>query len=150
MKTKNYICALISVISLSACSSKENQSAEEKKINYETAAHYFVKNNYSGDVSNPITSQADFDRIFGPATTMGPDGKPTVIDFSKNFVVAVIDSLTDKRVDLLPVEVDKNNDTLEVKYRKMVGETRSYRAQPNLIFIIGNENAAPVKLTELH
>ena len=54
---------------------------------------------------------------------------------------------TDKRVDLLPVEVDKNNDTLEVKYRKMVGETRSYRAQPNLIFIIGNENAAPVKLT---
>lgn len=149
MKPNLYLCSLIAALSFAACTSKESKSLDEEKIKYETAAHYFVKNNVTGAVSNPVTSQADFDWIFGPAATMANDGKPTEIDFSKNFVVAVIDSLTDKKVDLIPVAVEKEHDTLVVKYRKSIGEPRSYRAQPNLIFIIGKENEAPVKTVEL-
>ena len=148
MKIQSLFFLILIGLVLSSCNTKEKEVLKESKITYQTASNYFVKNNCSGSVENPITSQEAFDKIFGMATTMGKDGKPTSIDFSKSYVVAIVDSLTDKRIDLLPVSVEKKNDTLEVKYSKNIGEVRSYSTQPNLIFILDNTTQGIIKVVQ--
>lgn len=63
------------------------------------------------------------------ATTMGENGKPTPVDFSKEFVIAQIEDPSNQSVELKPVSIRKNANILEVKYRKLVGENQSYTTQ---------------------
>ena len=68
---------------------KESQTADTqidtlvKDVSYILAANYFVKNTVN-QLDNPKIETAEkFNEIFGMATTMGKEGKPTEIDFSK-------------------------------------------------------------------
>ena len=82
------------------------------------------------------------------ATTMSKNGKPTVIDFSKEFVVAQIEDPSTQKVELKPVSVRKNANILEIKYRKIVGENQSYTSQTAMLLIIDNKYNGDVNFVE--
>lgn len=85
---KNIIIILISTLLISSCTVNNTQ----KNISYKSARKYFAKNTYDNkDFTEKImSSQEEFERLFRAAATMGTDGKPTPIDFSKENVLALI------------------------------------------------------------
>lgn len=95
------LCLTIMSISISFCQ-------KNKQIPYTVAQNYFVKNTYNkGDLKvNKICSKAEFDKIFGMATVMGKDGKPTTIDFKKQFVIVVINDVSDIETELIPKKLE--------------------------------------------
>lgn len=119
-------------------------------VPYKEAKNYFVKNTYkSGDLANPkITSQEEFDKIFGMATTMGENGKPTSIDFTKEYAVAIIENASDKTTTLKINTIEKNNDKVVVNYSKNEGEKQTFSTQPFLLLIIDNQYKGNVELVK--
>ena len=70
------------------------------------------------------------------ATAMGKDGKPTAIDFSKQFVIAIILPITEIETEINPVKVEENGDSLLYSYEVKTGEKQSYSIQPVSIIIL--------------
>ena len=70
------------------------------------------------------------------ATTMGKDGKPTPIDFSKQFVLAIVLPVTDFATEINPVKVEEKGDSLLYSYEVKTGEKQSYSIQPVSIIIL--------------
>src|SRR5690606_11717534 len=68
------------------------QTPANNAIPYVLAQNYFVKNTIGEDRNGiyKIETQAAFDELFSPAASMGKDGKPTPIDFEKQYVIAII------------------------------------------------------------
>lgn len=145
-----FALAVATVISVSCNSVKSGDSALNQEVPYKEAKNYFVKNNIDAAIDNPkLENQHDFDKVFGMATTMGESGKPTTIDFSKEFVVAQIEDPSTQKVELKPVSIKKNANILEIKYRKIVGENQSYTSQPAMILIIDNKYNGDVNFVEV-
>lgn len=84
---KNVII-LMSTLLISLCTVNNTQ----KNISYKPVRKYFLKNTYDNkDFTEKImSSQDEFERLLGGATTMGTDGKPTPIGFSKENVLTLI------------------------------------------------------------
>lgn len=145
-----FALAIATVISVSCNSVKHGDSVLNEEVPYKEAKNYFVKNNIDAAVDNPkFENQQDFDQVFGMATTMGENGKPTPIDFSKEFAVAQIEDPSTQKVELKPISIRKNSNILEIKYRKIVGENQSYTSQPAMILIIDNQYNGDVNFVEV-
>ncbi len=85
---------LLGLLSNSSCGANKMKAdaVNSTEVPYQEAKNYFVKNTY-GEEENAnlkIETQELFDKIFGPAPVMGEGGKPTAIDFAKQYVVAYI------------------------------------------------------------
>ena len=138
--------SFISVVMLGAmiigCSVNNDMSEKKKKsenddVSFIEARNYFCKNGMDSLLTNPkITSENTFHEIFGMATTMGENGKPTTIDFDKQFVVAVVLPVTDLDTRVKPEKVIDKGDTLCYVYSVEQGERMSYSIQPVSIVII--------------
>lgn len=128
------------------CESQKNNTSPE--IPYTVAQRYFVKNNFDGKFSNPITSQTEFNRIFGAAAVMGKNGKPTSIDFDKEFVVAVIGKSNSNAEEFQPLSVNKTGEELEVTYQRTAKGFQTYTSTPLLLLVLKNKYLGKVKLTE--
>jgi len=127
------------MIAFSCTSQKETQIL---KVPYTEAKSYFVKNTYkSSEVSvKKITSQQEFDEIFGMATTMGKDGKPTSIDFSKDYVIALIGVETNKSTDFLIKNLVREKNSIILSYTiKEEGTENSYSILPTKILIVSKQ-----------
>lgn len=121
-KLITFIGVLLILINCNS-SVKSGDSTLNEEIPYREAKNYFVKNSIDAAIDNPkFETQGEFDQVFGMATTMGENGKPTPVDFSKEFVIAQIEDPPNQSVELKPVSIRKNANILEVKYRKLVGE----------------------------
>lgn len=110
----------------------------QKDIPYQSAKKYFVKNT-SGQkdlIEKIITSQDEFDQIFGAATTMGQGGKPTPIDFSKENVLALIYPKTNLEVQMIPASLQEKGQNIVYSYKVIEGGPRSFMTIPNTIIII--------------
>lgn len=110
-----------------------------KEIPFTLAKGYFVKNTFSKkELRNPkITDQNTFDHIFGMATVMGEDGKPTPIDFHKIFVIAVIEAKTDLNTSIAPLSLKKiKKRTLLFSYKVKTGIPLSYTIRPCLLILV--------------
>lgn len=161
MKTKVVLVAGMSLflasVSLAGCGSakekkNENVSAVEQTsgIAYTVANRYFLKNSIKEIPSPKITTQEAFDSLFGMATVMGPDGQPTAIDFSKQYVIAVSKPETDIATELSPVSLEKNAEgDVVFTYQVTTGEKRSYSILPCLIVIVDKNNDGKVVLNEI-
>ena len=83
------LLAFATLIVLAACSQKPTATTDTGNkgdisgIAFEIAKNYFFKNNQEIPSSPKITTAEEFGKLFGMATTMGEDGKPTEIDFTK-------------------------------------------------------------------
>ena len=114
---------------------------------FEVAKNYFIKNDQAIPASSKITTEEEFNKLFGMATTMGErllvgdgtsgmDGKPTEIDFSKQFVLAIVLPVTDIATEITPVKLEAKGDSLFFTYDVKTGEKQSFTIQPFSIIIL--------------
>lgn len=117
-------------------------------VPFTKAENYFIKNGAKLPDDHKITDKETFDSIFGMATTMGEDGKPTEIDFDKSFVIAVETGLVQKETTLTPEYLINHHDgKLVFHYAIKQGEDISYTIRPVLIIIVDkNLENMPIKL----
>lgn len=168
MIRKTAYIALISACMLSACqgsieikddSGQTDTAAvpvaapqENTDIPYVVAQNYFVKNTVKqGEVfNNKIETKEKFDASFGAAARMGKDGKPTEIDFAKQYVIAVINDETDIATELKPVSLKKEskNNAVVFTFQTIKGEKQSFTTRPCLILIVDKTNDGLVVVKE--
>lgn len=129
----------------------EPQQEQPVKVDYVIAENYFIKNNAELPADHKIKDKETFSRIFGMATTMGENGKPTEIDFEKSFVIVVEEGILKKQTELEPGLLIHDNDGLSgsngtepgapvghltFKYFINEGDDISYTIRPVLIIIV--------------
>jgi len=156
MKKNVWIVGAIAIVLL-ACNtqtdgkqktvSEKTISADSiKEVSYETGKGYFVKNTIEDkDLTLKITTQADFDKYFGTATVMGERGKPTVIDFSKQFVLAVIAESSSKEKNITMPDIKSKDNGLHISYKIEEGIEQTFVSRPVLLLLIDNAYNGDVK-----
>lgn len=107
---------------------------------------YFVRNDAPRIPRGKITSQAAFDRFFGGAATMS--NLPTEIDFKKQFVIAVSQTVTDTATTYEPMSLVREGRNLKFTYRVDKGEKLSYSVQPLMLIVVDRQYEAAVELLE--
>lgn len=119
-----------------------------KNIPYIIAKNYFVNNDYKKEEhpNAKITSLAEFEKIFGMARVMGGKGKPTAIDFSKQYVISIIEEPTDRNIEIVPLSLKQKKGTIVFNYKRTVGKQRSVTIQPALIIIVDKKYNGQVKV----
>ena len=143
---KKILFAFAAMIVLAACGNKQTVAPAEgdeanNEVAFEVAKNYFFKNNQEIPASPTITTAEEFGKLFGIATTMGEDGKPTEIDFTKQFVLAIVLPVTNLATEITPHKLDEKGDTLFYFYDAKVGEAQSYSTQPISLIILDKKFA---------
>ena len=139
---KKILFAFAAVIALAACGNKQaatsilDGNVESSEVVFEVAKNYYFKNNQVIPEYPKIVSKEEFNKLFGMATTMGKDGKPTAIDFTKQFVVAIVLPVTDFATVINPIKVEEKGDSLLYTYEIKTGEKQSFSIQPVSIIIL--------------
>jgi hypothetical protein len=137
----------ISLFSFTGCQSKKEsniqQSNPEKtqiaveKIPFVIAQNYFLKNTVDTIPNPKIETEEVFNSYFGMATTMNKNGNPTSIDFTKEYVIAVVLPKTDIATTILPVSLKKgSNNSLFFEYKIELGDKQSYTSRPLLLVVV--------------
>ncbi|MEY8861961.1 copper resistance protein NlpE [Tenacibaculum singaporense] len=161
MRTLKFLGTLLLVISLLVgCNfnnkkSKEvkeeaNEMNESKVVIYKVASRYFIKNDVT-KLPSKINSREEFEKYFGAATVMGEDGKPTPIDFEKEYIIAVTVEASNKLIELQPISLTKTGEEINFDYSVTEGGETSYTSRPTLVIIVskkieGNINVNPIKV----
>ena len=164
---KKIFIAFAALIALAACGNKQATTSTSEgdgannEVAFTVAKNYFFKRSAEGRLqgkndlnllpaSPKITSEEVFNKHFGMATTMGEDGKPTPIDFTKQFVLAIVLPVTDMATEVNPVKVEEKGDSLLYTYKVKTGEKQSYSIQPISIIILDKkyENKEVVLVNE--
>lgn len=125
-----------------------NAQNKEISIPYTIAKGYFVKNSFKEVLkNNKITSKATFEKIFGMATVMGVDGKPTTIDFKKNYVIAIVNPINNLSAQVIPIKLIRNNKyNLTLHFKIEEQEAQTYDSQSSLIVIVNKKHKGKVNL----
>ena len=152
------IISTISILSLFSLTffsqTKQNSNPKVKSevdIPFQVANNYFVKNTYKKN-SYPqakITTRKSFDAIFGAAAFMGEEGKPTPINFKKQYVIAVIQKETDVLTTITPISLKKNKDKIVLKYSTVSGEKQSATTRPFLLIIVDKKFKGKVSTSNI-
>lgn len=101
------------------------------RIEYQIINNYFVKNTVKKGQNRKIENQKEFDALFGSATTMGENGKPTSIDFKKQNVVAIIGNTTPHNTSYEITSVAMGTmGTIIVSYKVNKGAKMTYSIRP--------------------
>jgi len=116
-------------------------------IAFTVAKNYFVRND-AGKVHNPkIETAEEFRQIFGMAATMGKNGRPTTIDFTRQYVIAVLLPETNRTTTIDPVSLRKDAmGEIVLTYKIVVGQEQSYTIIPNLIIVVDRSATGNVTL----
>lgn len=131
---KNNILNLLLVFILTI-----SNAFSQVNISFTIAQNYFVKNTFkSSDLkTHKITKAVDFEKIFGMATVLGANGKPTPIDFKKQFVIAVINNETDISTSFTPIKLEKIRvKKLHFEFQSHIGEKQSFTIRPFVLIIV--------------
>jgi hypothetical protein len=88
-------------------------------IPYIIAQNYFVKNTVDSISDPTIESKDVFDSCFGFATRSGSQGKPTAVDFTREFAIAVILPKSNFAMNIIPVSLTTGNDDTIVFHYKI-------------------------------
>lgn len=116
----------------------------QKKIDvpFIITKNYFVNNTYkAGDLNNyKIVTEKQFSDFIGMATLMGPEGKPTKVDFSKQFVVIVVNPETDLPTKLTPEKLTAlGKNKLKFEYKTEIGKKATYTMIPFTMVIVDSK-----------
>lgn len=157
---KTLICATIALsallISCNASRTSGNAGADavssattSANVPYTIANRYFVRNDVKKLPNGKITNQKDFDNSFGMATVMGENGRPTEIDFDKQYVIAISkpESWNGGRIDVRSLRSDGDG-SLILTYKYTEGEKQSYSITPNVVLIVDKKYKGKVELKE--
>jgi heat shock protein HslJ len=126
---------------------KPKKNLKDIKIPFQVVNGYFVKNTFTKDQLDKakITTQKEFDEIFGAAAFMGENGMPTSINFKQQYVIAVIEKVTDLNTTITPVSLKKISKTILFEYRTVKGEKQSFSIQPLTIIIVDKKYTGKVE-----
>lgn len=156
-----FIATLTSVL-FSACQSNTTSQMDQAKnsiatqdenklsnINFTVLKNYFVKNTVI-KLDNPkIESAEKFNQIFGMATTMGKDGKPSDVDFSKQYIIAVIMSETKFATSLQIISLRKNSQNqIKFNYKLAIGQKQSFSSRPFIAIAVDKSESGIIILEE--
>ncbi len=137
---KKFLLAFTMLLAIGACTNKPvtkvEDNEESSEVAFEVAKNYFFKNDQQIPASPKITTEEEFNKLFGMATVMGEDGKPTSIDFAKQFVLAIVLPVTEMATEINPVKVEAKNDSLLYTYDVKTGKKQSFTIQPVSIIIL--------------
>ncbi|WP_440121858.1 copper resistance protein NlpE [Tenacibaculum sp. Ill] len=161
MRGFKFLGALLLVVSaFVGCNLSSNKSKDTKEettktnetvtVTYKVASRYFIKNNVT-KLPSKINSREEFEKYFGAATVMGEDGKPTPIDFEKEYVIAVTVEASNKLIELQPISLTKTGEEINFDYSVTEGGETSYTSRTALVIIVskkieGNINVKPIKV----
>ena len=123
---KRIIPIVVSFLSVLSCS-------QATSIPYEEVKNYFFRNDAAVPENPKIDSAEQFGALFGAAAFMGKGGKPTPVDFDKEFVIAVVNPITDCLTELAPESLTREGGALVFAYRETVGEKQTWSMQPVLL-----------------
>ncbi len=111
------------------------------RVPFTFANGYFVRNDVKDEeIPSKITSQEQLSQFFGMATVMGENGKPTEIDFEKDFVIPVVYPETDQETSLVVERFWHTAPTvLTLSTGAIRGEEhRSFTIRPVLLVLVDN------------
>jgi len=141
--------AVLCMIAFAACNTTGSPSKTEaagentslpngSRIPFTPVVNYFVRNDYKeGQLEDlRITSQQGFDSVFGVAATMGSQGKPTPIDFTKQDAIAVINPVSDTAVSLENPVLEQEEGYITLSYDAVKGAKQSFSTRPFLLLLI--------------
>ena len=164
MHIKIFVLTIVAFLTLLSCSQKVSNHVDEnipgasskpsgvvnQNIPFTPGKNYFVRNDYKKEEhANPkITSKQEFDKVFGAAPFMGEKGKPTAIDFSKQYVLSVIGELTDRNTEIGLVSLQQTGNTIVINYKITEGEKMLMTMQPMLLLVVDNKYQGEVKLVK--
>ena len=123
---KRFLLLLAGIMALISCTGP-------KDVPYTELDHYFFKNGQDIPDNPKIDTEEAFASLFGMAPIMGENGKPTPIDFGKEFVIAVVNPVTESHTELKPESLLMENGELVFTYNETVGEKQSWSMQPILL-----------------
>ena len=143
-RNSSVIAFFVMLFVMMACNSgsavdAQNGNGTPKEVTFDVAKNYFFNKGQEIPANPKITTQEEFEKLFGMAAVMGKDGKPTEIDFSKQFVVALVRPITDINTEIVPVKVEEQGDTLKYTYEVKTGEKQSFSMQPLSIIILDKQ-----------
>jgi len=132
---KKILTCLLAAVTLAACS----HNVQSESIPFEVAHNYFVRNDVSS-VPVKINSQEAFERCFGMAAFMGRNGQPTPIDFSRQFVIAIVLPETAHSTEIAAERLTQEGDDLVLTYQVSVAEKENTWTQvPQLLLIVNRD-----------
>lgn len=115
---------------------RKNNVPKGDDVPYTVAQNYFVNGNVEKLDQPIIDTEAEFAKTFGMATTMGEEGKPTPIDWTKQFVIAVVLDAASEYVTIEPKKLISTRDGLHFRYAVKTGDEIGYSMRPCLIVIV--------------
>lgn len=145
MKMRNLLFLLVASLTFAACQGGANSAKKPGDVPYTKAQHYFVNNTCNESGVKKITSQNEFDAIFGMAPVMGEGGAPTAIDFSKSYVIAIIGDVSNRTPEIQINSLKQIDGKIEVGYSINDKEETTYSTKPCAILIVDNEYQGEVK-----
>lgn len=116
-----------------------NIKAQQQKVPFQTMRGYFLKNNIDANrfSMKKILSKTELDSFFGMAAFMGAEGKPSTVDFSKQFIIPVVIEKTNKDITLEPVSLKiERAKKLKFHFRMSVGNVTTAESTPILLISI--------------
>ena len=123
---KRIILFIITFLSVISC-------RQSSVIPFEEVKNYFFRNG-ANIPDNPIVDSSErFQELVGAAAFMGNHGLPAAIDFDKEFVIAVVNPVTNCFTELVPESLHKEDNVLIFTYDETVGEEQSWSMQPVLL-----------------
>ena len=139
---KKSLFILMAVLGLFSC----KKAPETVSVPFEKLESHFAL--VEGPKTLKITDQETFERTFNPSYNMGTTPQAP-LDFSKEFVLAVINPVTDERTTLAPVSLVLENDKLVFTYSEQIGEKVSYTSSPCLIIRVDKQYDASVQFVKV-
>ncbi len=120
------------------------------EIPFIQAKNYFVKNTVKSLDSAKIETAEKFNSIFGMAATMNKEGKPTAIDFAKQYVIAVVLPETNLATSITPVRLQKDAEgQITLTYSVVSGEKQSFVVRPHFAIVVDKQETGNIILKEI-
>lgn len=113
--------------------------------NYNRMYNYYVNNYFNnGTHKLVIHNQQDFDAVFGAGAVMGHNGQPTKINFSRQFVIAVILPETNRKTTIETAMLKRVGDRLYFSYIIEEGHATSYTMRPFTAVVVDRNEPSDV------
>jgi|LakMenEpi03Aug12_release.lakeMendotaPanAssembly.Ray.scaffolds.fasta_scaffold04426_7 hypothetical protein len=119
-------------------SMSSNNQSETTAVPYTIATGYFVKNTFPANQLQCIIikNQEDLDSILGMAATMGATGRPTEINFGRQYAIACIYPATDRDITLRPISLFSSGKEVRLQIQLKSGAQQSYTIVPLLLLAV--------------
>lgn len=131
------LCAVMA-LAVASCSITREVEKNATPIAFTELNNYFVNNSVTPKklYRKVINTESEFRALFGEATTMGPNGQPTPVNFKRQFVLAVVNPVTDTDTQMYPLSVLQNGNAIIFNYKVDKGSKMSYSICPFVAVVL--------------